>query len=139
MTVFLAQEILGTVRQALAILNHRAVVAAFGARSVSDVVGALHRRLRQPVSADFDVHARRGQAGMTVLAWLAEAAPLLAARREPLVAIDHPVIPAAVEWLEASLAVSESQTSRPPAPIDAAHADRRGLSEAGSGWNAIGA
>jgi hypothetical protein len=103
------------------------------------VVRALQRRLRRPASSDFDIHARRGQSGMTVLAWLAEAAPLLAARREPLVAIDHPVIPAAVEWLEASLTLSESQTSRPPAPQDADRLARPSLGEGGSGWAAIGA
>jgi hypothetical protein len=129
LTVFLAQEILATIRQALQILGHPDVVAAFGARSVQDVVAAIDRRLRRPPAADFDLRVRRGQAGMTILAWLADAAPLLASSEKPLVGIDHPVIPAAVDWLQASLALTEAPApaaSPPPAtPGDA------------SGWDAL--
>jgi hypothetical protein len=44
---------------------------------------------------------------MTILAWLADAAALLGDSR-PLLAVDHPVIAAAVEWLELSLQLTES-------------------------------
>ena len=112
-TLFLAKEILEAVRQALAILNHRAVLAAFGARAVRDVIAAINRRLRRAPSGDFDLYIRRGQAGMTILAWLADAALLLDTSGPPLVGLDHPVIPAAVDWLEASLSLTEAQARRP--------------------------
>lgn len=122
LTIFLAKEILGSVRESLAILNHPSVRAAFGARSVSEVIAAVDRRFRRAAPADFDLHTRRGQAGMVVLAWLGDAAPMLAANRQPLVAIDHPVIAAAADWLETSLTLTESQgtsassSSPPPQP-----------------------
>ncbi len=128
LTVFLAQEILATVRQALQMLGHPDVVAALGGQSVRDVVTAIDRRLRRASSGAFDLHIQRGQAGMTILAWLAEAAPLLASSSGPLVGIDHPVIPAAVEWLESSLRLTEAParpSSREPDTGDA------------SGWNAL--
>jgi hypothetical protein len=118
-TVFLAQEILAAVRQSLAILGHAAVRAAFGARTLWDVVGGIDRRLRQP-RRDPLVRLRRGQAGMTVLAWLAEAAPMLSAGNKPIVGLDHPVIAAAVDWLEASLTLTEAETGTTQAPAAAA-------------------
>ncbi len=112
-TAFLAKEILGTLRDALALLNHPSIVAAFGARSAREVIAAINRRLRRTANG-FDLHARRGQSGMTILAWLADAAPLLESR-QPLVGLDHPVIGAAVEWLEASLNLTETETPAVPA------------------------
>lgn len=119
LTVFLSKEILDTLKQALAILNHPAVRAAFGARALGDVITQIDRRFRRVAAPDVDLHARRGQSGMMVLSWLADAAPLLAANRQPLVGIDHPVVGAAADWLETSLTLTESQTSTssaPPAP-----------------------
>ncbi|MHB1350691.1 MAG: hypothetical protein ACYCYR_12545 [Desulfobulbaceae bacterium] len=107
-TVFLAQEILAALRSALQILGHPAVKAAFRARTPWEVVAAIERwanageRIRE-----YDLHLRRGQAGMTLLAWLADAAPVLDAEGKPIVGLDHPVVVAAIEWLEASLALSE--------------------------------
>jgi hypothetical protein len=106
-TVFLAQEILATMRQALAILNHPALKGAFGARTVWNVVEAINRRLRLPPQ-EHQLHVRRGQAGLTVLAWLAEAAPHVEGSNQPLVGLDHPVVAAAAEWLEVSLALGEA-------------------------------
>jgi hypothetical protein len=54
---------------------------------------------------------------MTVLAWLAEAAPHMA-ETGPLVALDHPVIQSAVDWLQVSLRIGEAaapSTAREPA------------------------
>ena len=62
---------------------------------------------------------------MTVLAWLGDAAPLLGSSG-PLV-IDHPVIPAAVDWLEASLTLTEA-----PSPSQS-----RGTAGDVSGWDAL--
>ncbi len=113
LTVFLAQEVLAAVKQALAILAHRAVKSAFGARDVWGVVAAVARLARRP-RMDPALHVRRGQAGMTLLSWLAEAAPFLEQGGKPLVSLNHPVIPAAVDWLEASLALGESAAPAPP-------------------------
>jgi hypothetical protein len=101
-TAFLAEEILASLRAALKILNHQDVKAAFGARSLKDVVAALDRRLHRHW-LDYDLHARRGQTGMTILAWLAEAAPFLETDSKPIIELDNPVIPDAIEWLEVSL------------------------------------
>lgn len=116
-TVFLAQEILSAIRQTLAILGHPAVKAAFGARTLWNVVDAIDRRLRRP-RRDHSLLVRRGQAGMTILAWLAEAAPLLETSNQPIVGLDHPVIPAAVDWLEASLALGETAQPETPSTAD---------------------
>jgi hypothetical protein len=111
LTVFLAQEILATLKQSLQILNHPGVLAAFGSRSVRDAIRAIERQLRRPPAGDYDVHVRRGQAGMTILSWLADAAPLVSSSAHPLVGVDHPVIPAAVDWLQASLSLTEGAGS----------------------------
>lgn len=117
-TVFLAQEILVAVRAALAILGHPAVKAAFHARTPWEVVAAIERRAKEPLRR-YDLHMQRGQAGMTLLAWLADAAPILGMENKPIVGLDHPVITAALEWLEASLALSEEMapTASVPAPV----------------------
>jgi len=134
LTVFLAQEILATLKQSLQILNHPAVLAAFGSRTVRDAIAAINRQLRRPPAGNYDVRVRRGQAGMTILAWLAEAAPLLDSAAKPLVGIDHPVIPAAVDWLEASLSLSDGGASV-PAPSSGRAVDRVG--GGGTSWDAL--
>jgi hypothetical protein len=123
-TVFMAQEILGLMREALAILGHPAVKAALRARSVWETIDAVDRQLHQPLR-EHDLFVQRGQAGMTLLAWLADAAPMLSVTGKPLVGLDHPVIAAAADWLEASLRLGEAV--QPPAPAD--HS---------SGWAALG-
>jgi hypothetical protein len=129
LTVFLAKEVLDTVKQALAILKHPGLLAAFGARSVGDAIAAIGRQLRRSGGGDFDEHARRGQAGMTVLAWLADAAPLLGSN-QPLVGIDNPVVPAAVDWLQTSLALTESPAAPAQPPVAA-------RPPADAGWAAL--
>jgi hypothetical protein len=113
-TALVAQELLETLKLALAILAHPAVKAAFGARSVWDVVAAIDRSLRAP-PRPHALHLRRGQAGMTLLAWLADTAPRLGPVGGPLVTIDSSVIEAAVDWLEASLALGEGAAAPVPA------------------------
>jgi hypothetical protein len=110
MTVFLAREILVTLRQAIAILAHPAIRAALGARTLWDAVDAIDRRLRRP-PRDNALYLRRARAGLTVLAWLADAAPALEGSSKPLVGLDHPVIEAAVDWLESSLSLGEEKAS----------------------------
>ena len=128
-TAFMAKEILATLRQAIGILTDRAVQAAFGTNTLPDVVAAVGRHAQNDAGAGFWLFTRRGEAGMTILAWLAEAAPLLRSSR-PLLAIDHPVIAAAIEWLETSLKLTEMQ---PPA----GHARSGAGRPEESGWAAL--
>ena len=116
--VFLAQEILASVREALAILGHADLKGAFGARDVWGTIAGIARmaRTKRP---DPRLYVRRGRAGMTLLAWLADAAPHLENAAELLVALDHPVIPAAVDWIEAALAIGEAQNELPAQPAAA--------------------
>jgi hypothetical protein len=55
---------------------------------------------------------------MTVLAWAAEAAPHLGDTGRALIGLDNPVIAAAIEWLETSLAIADAAEPppRPPPP-----------------------
>lgn len=106
-TVFVAQEIVASLKAALAILGHPDLRGAFGARDVWGTIAGIDRmsRTRRP---DPRLFVRRGRAGTTVLAWLADAAPHLENSTALLVALDHPVIPAAVDWMEAALAIGET-------------------------------
>ena len=106
-TVFVAQEIVASLKAALAILGHPDLRGAFGARDVWGTIAGIDRmsRTRRP---DPRLFVRRGRAGTTVLAWLADAAPHLENAAALLVALDHPVIPAAVDWMEAALAIGET-------------------------------
>lgn len=107
MAAFFATEVLDTLKSALQIVSHADVRRAFGVRGPEDVVGAVARQVRRPAPRSWGLHVRRGRAGMTILAWLADAAALLDDSR-PLLGIDHPVVAAAVEWLELSLQLTES-------------------------------
>jgi hypothetical protein len=117
MTVFFATEVLDTLKAALQILTHKDVIHALGVRDVEDVAAAVALRVRRPAPGSWPLHLRRGRAGMTILAWLADAAALLGDSR-PLLAIDHPVIVAAVEWLELSLQLTESPEEAGGRPFD---------------------
>ena len=107
MTVFFATEVLDTLKAALQVLTHEDVRHALGVRDAEDVATVVAQRVRRPVPGSWPLHLQRGRAGMTILAWLADAAALLGDSR-PLLAVDHPVIAAAVEWLELSLQLTES-------------------------------
>lgn len=119
-TVFVAQEIVASLKAALAILGHPDLRGAFGARDVWGTIAGIDRmsRTRRP---DPRLFVRRGRAGTTVLAWLADAAPHLENSAALLVALDHPVIPAAVDWIEAALAIGETggSLSQAGAPVRA--------------------
>src|SRR5262249_37680051 len=98
-TVLLAQEILQGLRGARAIPGQPGRRGAFGARDVWAVVAAIDRLARTP-HGDPRLHVRRGKAGMTVLAWLADAATHLEDPATALVGLDHPVIGAAIDWMQ---------------------------------------
>ena len=52
---------------------------------------------------------------MTIIVWLADAAARLKRYGQPIVLPGDPIIPASVEWMQATLTISERQ-SRAPAP-----------------------
>ena len=106
-TTFLAQEIVASLKAALAILGHSDLKGAFGARDVWGTVAGIDR-MTKTRRGDPRLFVRSGRAGMTVLSWLADAAPHLENMAALLVSLDHPVIPAAVDWMEAALAIGEA-------------------------------
>lgn len=100
-----AGDLLTSIQQALDLLKHPAVQQATGSRGLWDVVRYVARRLHGG-SPDPQTHVARGKAGMAVIAWLAGVLPR--AGFGSLVAPGDPVVDAAVEWLQASLALHEA-------------------------------
>ena len=129
-TVFLAQEIMASLKAALAILGHADLKAAFRARDVWDTIAGIDR-ITKTHRIDPRLYVRRGRAGMTVLSWVADAAPHLENPSAPLVALDHPVIPMALDWMEAALAIGEAEGTVPRAPASAG-------TPPSSSWAALG-
>lgn len=113
-TVFLAQEILQSLQEAIAILKQPSLLAALGARDVWAAVARIDRMAHQP-HREARLYVQRGRAGMTVLTWLADAAPLLNRPSNALVKLDHPVIGAALDWMQAALAIEERAATQPAA------------------------
>jgi hypothetical protein len=113
-SAFAANDILATTRAATEILKDSHVEHAFGAHSVWTAVQAILRRYgvaaEEPTS-----YVVRGKAGLTIIAWLAEARPVLNAANQTLVGLDNPVISAAVDWLSASLAIEQRKAGQPGA------------------------
>ena len=130
-TVFLAQEILQSLREAIAILKHPQLLAALGARDVWSAIARIDR-IAHTRHHPARLYVQRGRAGMTVLSWLAEAAPLLDRQSGALVQLDHPVIGAALDWMQAALSIGEAEAAAPaPAPSRAP--------AFGSPWSALAA
>lgn len=127
LTVFMAQDLIATIKAAFAIFHHDDLRLALGAHDAWGAIAAVLRRGRLP-EAHTVLHAGRAGAGMTVLSWLADAAPHLGTSGAPLVMLDHPVIPAAISWLQLSLKIGEATAA--PAPTTA---------PAGSPWAALAA
>jgi hypothetical protein len=120
-TVFLAQEILQGLRAALAVLNNPGLRRALGAHDTWAAIAAIDRlsRTKRP---DPRLYVRRGKAGMIVLAWLADAAPHIDDAAPALVGLDHPVIAAAYDWMQAELAIGEAAGGAAAAPNPVASA-----------------
>lgn len=127
-TAFMAGEIITALRQALAIIGHPDLRGAFAARDVWGVVAGVGRiagvRFDPPAP-----YVRRGRAGMTVIAWLADVSGRLSGQGGALVAIGHPVVGSAIDWIEATLDIGETTVATTPAPP----------SPPTSPWSAIGA
>ena len=117
MTPFMASELMSTLKQTLDILKHPHMLGIFGARDVWGVIAGIRRRARQNVFEDPRVFVERGRAGMTMIVWLADAAQGLKSYGQPIVTPGDPIIPSAVEWLNASLTISERQSRQSPPPL----------------------
>jgi hypothetical protein len=105
--VYAAQEIIATIRQCIQILQQTSIQHAFSEHNVWGVVRAVLSR-NAHAEPDVDNYVRRGKAGLMVLSWLADSLPAIGGGLQLVVSLDHPVIAAAQEWLESSLAVRES-------------------------------
>ncbi|WP_147414232.1 hypothetical protein [Sphingomonas gilva] len=128
---FMAAEIIAMLKEAFAIVGHPDLRRTFAARDLWDVVGGIARLARQRFEPA-GPYLRRGKAGMTVIAWLAEVADRLGGAGGPNVVIGHPVVGSAIDWIEATLDIGESSAALAPAqPVPAA--------EAASPWAALGA
>ncbi len=127
---FMANEVIAALRDAFAIVGHADMRGAFAARDIWGVVSGIarvsHLSLGSPAA-----YVRRGKAGMTVIAWLAEVSDRIGGAGAPLVAIGHPVVGAAIDWIEATLDIGE--TLAPAAPIP------QSPSGPVSPWSALGA
>ena len=108
-TMFVAKDVMGTIRTALALFQQTPVQAAFGARSTWAAVDAVAARYLHAQGAA-EAHVSRGKDGVTVLAWLADVLPRVGQPGAPLASPDHPVVAAAADWLQVSLSLSERAT-----------------------------
>jgi hypothetical protein len=108
-STFAANDILASTRAATEILKDPHVENAFGAHTVwMTVTAILHRYGKE--AADPVSFVVRGKAGLTILSWLADAQRVINTSTQPLVGLDNPVIAAAVDWLQSSLAIEQSKT-----------------------------
>ena len=105
MVLLMARDIMGSLSEAIAILNHPQVRAMLMARTLWDAVAAIDRRFRRPARPTLS-YLRRGRAGMTVLAWLAD----MLDRTDPAaVNADDSVIDAAVSWVDETLSIIRAE------------------------------
>ena len=104
----MAREITNSLQRAAEILNHPQIRALFGARSLWDVVAAIDRRFRRPFRATLN-HLRRGRAGMSVIAWLADVTEDPSGQEKPWLVASEAVIASAVDWVDETLAILHAQ------------------------------
>lgn len=127
---FAATDILAATRTATNILNDPRVERALHSQSIWQTVASILQRYGTP-GRDPTAYVIRGKAGLTLLAWLSDVHAVSSATPQPLVGLDHPVIGAAVDWLQSSLTIEQNkaadkhpQPSQPgssaPQPVEAA-------------------
>lgn len=110
-SAFAANDILNAIRIATDILKDPHVEHAFGAHSLWTTVQAILHRYGS-TAEDPTSYVTRGKAGLTILAWLAEAHLMLSDSSRPFVGLDNPVIAAAVDWLSTSLTIEQSKAGQ---------------------------
>jgi hypothetical protein len=111
MVLMMARDIISSLSQAIAILNHPAVRGALMARTMWDAVSAIDRRLRRPARPTLS-HLRRGRAGMVVLAWLADFVERSDRGGTAPIDGDDPVLGAALDWVDETIALIRSEEER---------------------------
>ncbi len=122
MVLEIAREILSALAKAIAILNAPQIRTMLGARSVWDAIAAIDLRLRRPRRPTLSV-LRRGRAGMAILAWLADRVEGLDTAAGALLHPDDPVLDAAIDWVDETLAIVRGESGQPTARVPApAHA-----------------
>jgi len=137
-TAFLAGEIVAMLKDAFAIAGHADLRHAFAARDLWGVVTAVGR-IAHASFRPAAPYVRRGKAGMIVIAWLADVADRLAGPPAgAIVSVGDPVVGAAIEWLEATLDIGESNAPEAPQPAAAAPAARAAPAAPASPWSALG-
>ena len=107
-STFAANDILASTRAATEILKDPHVEHAFGTHTVWMTVTAIMHRYGVAVAAP-DSFVVRGKAGLTILDWLADAHEVINTSPKPLLGLDSPVIAAAVDWLQSSLAIEQNK------------------------------
>jgi hypothetical protein len=113
-SAFAATDILVAIRKATEILKDSHVQHAFGAHDVWTTVSGILHRYGTPTTVDSPSLVERGKAGATILSWLADARTAIDSSAEPLVGLDNPVIAAAVDWLQSSLAIEQGKSGGAP-------------------------
>jgi hypothetical protein len=131
MVQMMAREILDSLSQAIAILNHPQVRGMLMARTLWDAVTAIDRRFRRTPRPTL-THLRRGRAGMAVLAWLADTIETIEAGAGALVSPGDLVIDAAIDWVDETLAIVRGEEGRAPSPDTAREPG------GASGWRDLG-
>lgn len=111
-TAFIASEVMKTLKDAFAVLSHPAMRSAFHARDLWEVVRGIARAGGQLQLPDAQPYVRRGKAGMILISWLADRLEAISGNA-PLVELADPVIAAAVDWLEATLALADGAAPAP--------------------------
>jgi hypothetical protein len=114
MTVLMTQDILESQRLALTLLNHPALQSALGARDVWQAIARVDALMRRP-ERNVRPHIDRGRAGLTLLVWLADVARARAAGTVVSLEVSETIVSAALDWLEASLALGEAAEQAAPA------------------------
>lgn len=107
--LYAAGDILSAVQSGIAILQALAAAHLWGSRDLWTLLARLHQRRRR-AAPDVLAHARRGQAGMALLGWLANVLPSLGGS-QPLLPVPSEIIGAAAAWIQNSLAI-ESEDRR---------------------------
>lgn len=132
-TAYLASEIIIMLKDAFAIVGNPSLRGVFGARDVWGVVGGISRLARIPVHPA-PVYVRRGKAGMTVLSWLAETVSTSGANGPSAVTAADPVVSSAIEWLQATLEIGESNAALPSLPAETGNSRNGNIPS----WSSLG-
>ncbi len=115
MVLMMARDIISSLSQAIAILNHPGVRTVLNARTMWDAVSAIDRRLRRPARPTLS-HLRRGRAGMVVLAWLADFVERSDGDDVTRIDGDDPVLGAALDWVDETIALIHAEEARAGRP-----------------------